>query len=74
MAVALKKLDLHEGDLVEIEGRRYDVVPDKQGGLTLEPAITIGVEELRRSHGERAATQQEIEDQLPGLLPPDGEG
>jgi hypothetical protein len=74
MAVAPKKLDLHDGDVVEIEGRRYDVVPDKQGGLTLEPAITVTMAELDRRHGTRPATQQEIDDQLPGLLPPDGEG
>jgi hypothetical protein len=32
MAVAAKKLDIKIGDLVEIEGRKYDVVSDKQGG------------------------------------------
>ena len=73
MAVAPKKLDLRAGDLVEIEGRRYDVVPDKQGGLTLEPAITITVAELDRRHGARPATQEEIDSQL-DLLPGDGEG
>jgi hypothetical protein len=73
MAVAPKKLDLRAGDLVEIEGRRYDVVPDKQGGLTLEPAITITVAELDRRHGTRPATQEEIDSQL-DLLPGDGEG
>ncbi len=40
MAVTTKKLDVHIGDVVEIEGRRYDVVSDKEGGVTLEPAIT----------------------------------
>lgn len=45
MAVGVKKLDVHSGDVVEIEGRRYDVVPDRQGGLTLEPAITVFVAE-----------------------------
>ncbi|MCP9491547.1 MAG: hypothetical protein MSC31_16980 [Solirubrobacteraceae bacterium MAG38_C4-C5] len=74
MAVAPKKLDVHDGDVVEIAGRRYDVVPDRQGGLTLEPAITVGVDELRRRHGGRAPTEQEIAEQLPGLLAPDGEG
>lgn len=74
MAVAPKKLDVHDGDVAEIEGRRYDVVGDKQGGLTLEPAITVTMAELDHRHGTRPATQQEIEDQMPGLLPPDGEG
>lgn len=73
MAVEPKKLDVHDGDVVEIEGRRYDVVPDKQGGLTLEPAVTISVHDLRRRHDERPATQREIDEQF-DLLPPDGEG
>ncbi len=65
MAVAPKKLDFRDGDVVEIEGRRYDVVPDKQGGLTLEPAITVTMEELRHRYGTRPATQQEIEERSP---------
>jgi hypothetical protein len=73
MAVAVKKLDVKIGDLVEIEGRRYDVVSDKQGGLTLEPAITVTAAELDRRHGTRPATQEEIDSQL-DLLPGDGEG
>jgi hypothetical protein len=35
MATAVRKLDLRVGELVEIEGRRYEVVPDKTGGLTI---------------------------------------
>lgn len=73
MAVAPKKLDIHAGDLVEIEGDRYEVVPDKRGGLTLEPAVTISATELDRRHGTRPATEEEIEAQL-GRLPRDGEG
>lgn len=73
MAVTVKKLDVHSGDVVEIEGRRYDVVPDKQGGLALEPAITIFAAELHKRHGTRPATQEEIDEQF-DLLPPDGEG
>jgi hypothetical protein len=71
MAVAPKKLEV--GDLVEVEGRRYEVVPDRQGGLTLEPAITVTADELDRRHGTRPATQEEIDSQL-DLLPGDGEG
>ena len=41
MAVAVKKLDVQLGDVVEIDGRRYDIVPDKEGGVALEPAITM---------------------------------
>ena len=71
MAVAPKKLAV--GELVEVDGRRYEVVPDRRGGLTLEPAVTVTVAELDRRHGSRAASQQEIDDQL-DLLPGDGEG
>ncbi len=73
MSVTPKKLDLHVGDLVEIDGRRYEVVSDKQGGLTLEPAVGVSVAELDRRHDTRPATTQEIDDQL-DLLPGDGEG
>jgi hypothetical protein len=73
VAVKAKKLELRSGELVEIDGRRYEVVPDKQGGLTLEPAITVTAEELDRRHGERPATREEIESEL-DLLPGDGEG
>jgi hypothetical protein len=73
MAVDVKKLDLRIGDVVEIDGRRYEVVPDTQGGLTLEPAITVSAAELDRRHGTRPATQEEIDSQL-DLLPGDGEG
>jgi hypothetical protein len=71
MAVVPKKLGV--GDLVEVEGRRYEVVPDRQGGLTLEPAITVTADELDQRHGTRPATQEEIDSQL-DLLPGDGEG
>lgn len=73
MAVAPKKLDVRVGDLVEIDGRRYEIVPDKQGGLTLESEVGVIVAELDQRHGTRPATQQEIGDQL-GLLAGDGEG
>jgi hypothetical protein len=68
MAVAPKKLSV--GDVVEVDGRKYDVVPDKAGGVTLEPAITKTVDEL---YGGRPLTRQEF-DELFGHLPSDGEG
>jgi hypothetical protein len=71
MAVAPKKLSI--GDLVEIDGRRYDVVSDKAGGVALEPAITVSARELDERHGTRPATQEEFEE-LFGELPSDGEG
>lgn len=73
MAVAAKKLDVQIGDLVEIDGRRYDVVPDKQGGVTLEPAITVFADELHHRHNTRPATEKEFEEHF-GHLPTDGEG
>jgi hypothetical protein len=73
MASAAKRVEAEVGDLVEIEGRRYDVVPDEAGGVALEPAITVTAAELDRRHGTRPATREEIDSQL-DLLPPDGEG
>jgi hypothetical protein len=73
MAVAPKKLDVHAGDLLEIEDHRYELVPDRRGGLTLEPAVITKVSELDRRHGTRPATEEEIEAQF-GRLPRDGEG
>lgn len=71
VAVAAKKLNI--GDLVEIDGAKYDVVSDKAGGVTLESAITTTVDELDQRHRTRPATQEEIDSQL-DLLPADGEG
>jgi hypothetical protein len=71
MAVVPKKLKI--GDLVEVDGRRYDVVSDKAGGVTLEPAITVFADELHERHGTRPLTDQEF-NELFGHLPSDGEG
>ncbi len=46
MAVGAKKLAVAIGDVVEIGDRRYDVVSDPVGGVTLEPAITQTVTEI----------------------------
>jgi hypothetical protein len=72
MATAVKKLDLHVGELVEIEGRRYEVVPDKTGGLMIEPPITPRAE-LHAKRGSRPATREEFE-QFAADLPHDDEG
>lgn len=73
MATAVKKLDLHVGELVEIEGRRYEVVPEKDGpGLTLEPPITP-MAELDRRRGTKPASREDF-DRLCRHLPTDGEG
>jgi hypothetical protein len=72
MATAAKKLDLHVGELVEIDGRRYEVVPDKIGGLTLEPPITP-IAELEERWGTKPASAEDFE-RVAGDFPTDGEG
>ena len=71
MAVAPKRVNL--GDVVEVDGRKYDVVPDKEGGVTLEPAVTQTVEEIHAEHGGPAMTPAEFDEHF-GHLPSDGEG
>lgn len=73
MAIGAKKLDVKIGDIVEIEGRKYDVVSDKHGGVALEPAITKTVAEIHAEHGERQLTPEESAE-LFGDIPSDGEG
>lgn len=71
VATAPKKLSI--GDVVEVDGRKYDVVPDKAGGVTLEPAITKTLAEVHAELGGRRMSPQEF-DELFGQLPSDGEG
>jgi hypothetical protein len=73
MAVGAKKLDVKIGDLVEIEGRKYDVVLDKHGDVALEPAITQTVAEIHAAQGERQLSAAEFAE-LFGDIPSDGEG
>jgi hypothetical protein len=73
MALTAKKLDVKIGDLVEIDGRKYDVVSDKHGGVALEPAISKTVAEIHAEHGERQLSREEFEE-LFGHIPSDGEG
>lgn len=73
MAVTAKKLGVKIGDLVEIAGRKYDVVSDKQGGVALEPAITKTVAEMLAEEGLTPLSKEEFEEQF-GHLPSDGEG
>jgi len=71
MAVAVQKLRI--GQVVEVDGRLYDVVPDKEGGVTLESAIIVTMDQSYRETGGRPATAEEIQAFL-GDLPSDGEG
>jgi len=71
MAVTAQKLRI--GQQVEVNGRLYEVVLDQEGGVTLEPAITLSVDEIHRLAGGRRATPAEIE-RFFGDIPSDGEG
>jgi hypothetical protein len=74
MATAVKKLDLHVGELVEIDGRRYEVVPARDGGgLTLEPPITP-ISELDAERGWKPASEEDFRRLTADDAPPDGEG
>lgn len=72
MATAVKKLDLVIGEIVEVGGRRYEVVPDRQGGLTLEPPITP-VSELHAKRGTKPASAEDFE-RISAGVPYDDEG
>jgi hypothetical protein len=69
----MSRVVVNVGDLLEIRGRLYDAVPTRQGGGTLEPAITMSVEGILAAHGERALTGDEFEAHF-GDVPSDGEG
>jgi hypothetical protein len=73
MDVAVVATKLGISDLVEVDGRQYDVVSDKAGGVALEPAITVFADELNKRHGTRPLTPEEFEEHF-GALPSDAEG
>jgi hypothetical protein len=72
MATAVKRLDLTVGELVEVDGRRYEVVPDREGGVTIEPSITP-VADLHSQRGTRPASAEDFE-RLSVDIPFDDEG
>jgi hypothetical protein len=72
MATAVKRLDLTVGELVEVSGRRYEVVPDREGGVTIEPSITP-VAELHAQRGTTPASAEDFE-RLSADIPFDDEG
>lgn len=72
MATAVKKLDLEVGEFVEIGGRKYEVVPDREGGVTIEPPITP-MAELDAKRGTKPASIEDFE-RLTANDPTDGEG
>ena len=69
---AVKKLDLHVGELVEVGGRRYEAVSDREGGLILEPAIAP-MSELDETWGTKPASAEDFK-RLTADDPTDGEG
>ena len=73
LVILAKKLDIQIGDVVEIGGRRYDVVSDKSGGVTLEPAISLTIDQLHADRGGKPLPREEF-DELLGQLPTDDEG
>lgn len=72
MAVATQRLTI--GQVVEIDGRLYDVIPDKEGGAALESAITFSVDDIHRLTGGRPATPEQLAAFRRRIQPPDGEG
>ena len=57
---------------MEIDGRRYEVVPDRMGGMTLERPITP-MAELEKGWGTSPASAEDFE-RLTADYPTDGEG
>jgi hypothetical protein len=72
MATAVKRLDLTIGEFVEIAGRRYEVVPDREGGVAIEPAITPAAQ-LHAQRGTKPASAEDFE-RLSADVPYDDEG
>jgi len=73
MATAVKKLDLAVGDLFAIDGRRYEVVPAREGdGLTLERPITP-ISKLYAKRGMKPASAEDFE-RIVADIPYDDEG
>jgi hypothetical protein len=60
MAGEVRKLDITVGDMVEVGRRRYDVVSDKLGALTLEPQISKTVKELRAERCARPLSRKQF--------------
>jgi hypothetical protein len=71
VSAAVRRLDLTIGELVEVAGRRYEVVPDREGGVTIEPQITP-VAELHARRGPRCSSPRESRSLTAGRIS-DGE-
>lgn len=71
MADNVQKLRI--GQEVEVDGRLYEVVPDREGGVALEPVISVSADEIIARTGGRRATPEQFEAWF-GDIPSDGEG
>ena len=72
MATAVKRLDLTVCEFVEIAGRCYEVVPDREGGVTIKPPITPAAQ-LHARRGTKPASTEDYE-RLSGDVSHDDEG
>lgn len=72
MATAVKRLDVKVGELVQIAGRRYEIGPDREGGVTIEPSITPAAD-LHAQRGTKPACSEDFE-RLSADVPYDDEG
>jgi len=68
----IRQLRFAIGDLMEIDGRRYEVVPDGMGGVTLEASITP-MAKLEKEWGTSPASAEDFE-RLTADYPTDDEG
>lgn len=58
--MTVRKLDIKVGQVAEIDGHRYDVVADGEGGIDLEPAITRTAAQIHAEHAETPLTEAEV--------------
>jgi hypothetical protein len=63
---------LATGEFVEVAERRYEVVPDREGGVTIEPPITSAAH-LHAQRGTKPASAEDFE-RLSADVPYDDEG
>lgn len=70
---AIRKLELEVGEIVEVDGKRYEVVAMSDcDGFILEPPITP-ISKREEEWGTEPLSQEEF-DRLSAGLPTDGEG
>lgn len=73
MAASVIKLDVQPGQFVQVGGARYEVVRDREGELSLEPAVTKTSAQLAAERGLKELSPAEVAELLDGRAG-DGEG